>query len=215
MARGLFITFEGTEGTGKSTQAALLAENLRGEGRRVMITREPGGTRLGEELRRILLGDGFEELDPTAELFIYMADRAQHVAQVILPALDEGKVVICDRFTDATVAYQGEGRGLRREMIESLNAEAALGLVPDLTILLDFEDVAEGLGRAAERNRREGKDGPGDRFEGKEVDFHRRVQQGYRSLAKTDPARYRSLAANLALEDLHAQIMALVREALA
>jgi len=215
MARGVFITFEGTEGTGKSTQAALLAENLRGEGRRVMVTREPGGTRLGEELRRILLGDGFEELDPTAELFIYMADRAQHVAQVILPALDEGKVVICDRFTDATVAYQGEGRGLRREMIESLNAEAALGLVPDLTILLDFEDVAEGLGRAAERNRREGKDGTGDRFERKEVDFHRRVQQGYRSLAKTDPARYRSLAANLALEDLHAQIMALVREALA
>jgi dTMP kinase len=215
MARGVFITFEGTEGTGKSTQAALLAEDLRGEGRRVVVTREPGGTRLGEELRGILLGDGFEELDPTAELFIYMADRAQHVAQVILPALDEGKVVICDRFTDATVAYQGEGRGLRREMIESLNAEAALGLVPDLTVLLDFEDVAEGLGRAAERNRRGGKDGPGDRFERKEVDFHRRVQQGYRSLAKADPARYRSLAANLALEDLHAQILALVREALA
>lgn len=215
MARGVFITFEGTEGTGKSTQAALLAEDLRREGRRVVVTREPGGTRLGEELRRILLGGSFEELAPTAELFIYMADRAQHVAQIILPALDDGKVVICDRFADATVAYQGQGRGLRREVIDSLNAEAARGLVPDLTILLDFEDVAEGLGRAAERNRRAGKGGSGDRFEREEVDFHRRVQQGYRSLAKADPARYRALPANLALEDLHEQIMAVVREALA
>jgi len=215
MARGFFITFEGTEGTGKSTQAALLAEDLRREGRRVVVTREPGGTRLGEELRRILLGDSFDELAPTAELFIYMADRAQHVAQIILPALDDGKVVICDRFADATVAYQGQGRGLRREVIESLNAEAARGLVPDLTILLDFEDVAEGLGRAAERNRRAGKSGSEDRFEREEVDFHRRVQQGYRSLAKADPARYRALPANLALEDLHGQIMAVVREALA
>lgn len=210
MGKGFFITFEGTEGTGKSTQAALLGEALRRDGRRVVVTREPGGTELGEELRRILLGVRYGNLAPVAELFLYMADRVQHMAQTVLPALDADGVVICDRFADATVAYQGYGRGIDRDLILSLNAEATLGRAPDLTILLDFGDVGEGLRRAEDRNRRRGAAGKEDRFEREEAAFHQRVQKGYRAIAGENPDRFRILPADTPVEDLHGRILSLL-----
>lgn len=210
MGKGFFITFEGTEGTGKSTQAALLGEALRRDGRRVVVTREPGGTELGEELRRILLGVRYGNLAPVAELFLYMADRVQHMAQTVLPTLDADGVVICDRFADATVAYQGYGRGIDRDLILSLNAEATLGRAPDLTILLDFGDVGEGLRRAEDRNRRRGAAGKEDRFEREEAAFHQRVQKGYRAIAGENPDRFRILPADTPVEDLHGRILSLL-----
>jgi dTMP kinase len=212
--KGFFLTFEGTEGTGKSTQVALLSAALREEGRDVVVTREPGGTALGRELRRILLGTALGPISSEAELFLYLADRAQHVAEVIAPALAGGKVVICDRFSDATIAYQGFGRGLDRRMIERLNAGATSGTLPELTLLLDMSDVEEGLRRAVGRNRREGVDGVEDRFEQEKIAFHRRVQEGYRSLAAEEPGRFRLFPATLPIEDLHAMILPAVRSCL-
>jgi dTMP kinase len=210
-AEGFFLTFEGTEGTGKSTQVALLSAALRREGREVVVTREPGGTALGGELRRILLGTALGPISPEAELLLYLADRAQHVAEVIAPALAGGKVVICDRFSDATMAYQGFGRGLDRQMIERLNAGATSGTLPELTILLDMSEVEEGLRRAVGRNRREGVAGVEDRFEQEEIAFHLRVQEGYRKLAAEEPGRFRLFPAMLPIEDLHGMILTSVR----
>lgn len=214
MGKGFFITFEGTEGTGKSTQAALLGEALHREGRKVIVTREPGGTELGEELRRILLGVRYSDLSPVAELFLYMADRVQHMAATVLPALDADQVVICDRFADATVAYQGYGRGIDRALILSLNAEATLGRPPDLTFLLDFGDVGDGLRRAEDRNRQRGAAGREDRFEREETAFHLRVQRGYRAIAGENPDRFRILPADIPVDDLHGRIMSLLGEVL-
>jgi dTMP kinase len=211
-AEGFFLTFEGTEGTGKSTQVALLGTALRREGREVVVTREPGGTVLGGELRRVLLGSALGPISSEAELFLYLADRAQHVAEVIAPALAGGKVVICDRFSDATMAYQGFGRGLDRQMIERLNAAATSGTLPELTLLLDMPDVEEGLRRAVGRNRMEGVAGVEDRFEHEEIAFHRRVQEGYRRLAAEEPGRFRLFSATLPVEDLHGTILSAVRD---
>ena len=213
-AEGFFLTFEGTEGTGKSTQVALLSAALRQEGREVVVTREPGGTALGKELRRILLGTALGPISSEAELFLYLSDRAQHVTEVIAPALAGGKVVICDRFSDATMAYQGFGRGLDRQMIDRLNAGATSGTLPELTLLLDMPDVEEGLRRAVGRNRREGVAGVEDRFEQEEVAFHRRVQEGYRRLAAEEPGRFRLFPATLPVEDLHGMILSSVRDCL-
>lgn len=214
MNRGLFITFEGTEGTGKSTQAALLGETLEREGREVVLTREPGGSALGRKLRTILLGSRKSAPAPLAELFLYAADRAQHMTDVVLPALEAGRVVICDRFADATLAYQGYGRGLDHALIASLNAEATFGRIPDLTLLLDFEEVHLGLERAAGRNRREGVEGVEDRFEREDLDFHRRVRSGYLAIAGSEPERCRVFDAALPVEELQGQIRTAVRERL-
>ena len=213
-AEGFVLTFEGTEGTGKSTQVALLSAALRREGREVVATREPGGTALGAALRRILLGTALGSISPEAELFLYLADRAQHVAEVIAPALAGGKVVICDRFSDATMAYQGFGRGLDRQMIERLNAAATAGTLPELTLLLDMSEVEEGLRRADGRNRREGVAGVEDRFEQEEIAFHLRVQEGYRRLAAEEPGRFRLFPAMLPIDDLHGMILSSVRDSL-
>jgi len=205
--RGLFISIEGTEGTGKSTQVRLLADDLRAAGRRALVSREPGGTAFGRTLRGMLLDPAAATIAPWAELFLYLADRAQHVREVILPALERGEWVICDRFSDATVAYQGYGRGLDVAFIGDASDRAAAGLVPDLTLLMDFEDVAEGIGRARRRQQEDGSAGVEDRFECEDLAFHRRVRDGYRLLAAAEPRRFRLLPAHLASEEVHRLVL--------
>lgn len=185
----MFITFEGIEGAGKSTQIALVESWLRGLGLDVAVTRQPGGCALGLELRRILLDARNTHLDSTAELFLYLADRAQHVAEVIRPALAAGKTVLCDRYHDSTVAYQGFGRGLDVERLIALGQTATGGLVPDMTVLLDLP-VAEGLARARGRNHATGASQAEGRFEALEIDFHQRVRDGFLALAYREPGRF-------------------------
>ena len=206
--RGLFITFEGTEGTGKSTQVRLLADDLRAAGRRMMVSREPGGTAFGRSLRGMLLDPAAANIAPWAELFLYLADRAQHAREVIIPALERGEWVICDRFVDATVAYQGFGRGLDAAFIRDASARAAVGLVPDLTLLLDFDDVSVGIDRARRRQQGDGTAGVEDRFEHEDIAFHSRVRDGYRSLAVSEPGRIRLLPAGIPSEELHRLVLA-------
>ena len=200
---GFFITFEGIEGCGKSTQLELLKAHLESKGRAVLSVREPGGTLLGERVRSVLLNGTEEGIDPWAELFLYEACRAQLVARVIRPALAEGKVVLCDRFFDSTLAYQGFGRGLDAGKIEGLNALATGGLVPDLTFLVDCaEDV--GLKRAwarinASAGARE------DRFEKEELAFHRRVREGFLAIARAAP-RVKVIDGSREISTVHREI---------
>lgn len=185
----MFVTFEGVEGSGKSTQIALTESWLRGLKREVLTTRQPGGCALGLELRRILLDARNTHLDPTAELFMYLADRAQHVAEVIRPALAAGKVVLCDRYHDSTVAYQGYGRGLDVERLIHLGEMATGGLAPDITVILDLS-AEEGLARAKGRNKAAGACQAEGRFEALTIDFHQRVRDGFLSLAAREPGRF-------------------------
>lgn len=181
----LFITFEGIEGSGKTTQLRTLAERLRQRGMRVRTTREPGGCPIADAVRDILLHPANSALVPRAELLLYAAARAQHVDEVILPALKGGETVLCDRFTDATVAYQGHGRGLDMPLIAELNTLAAGDLVADLTLLLDMP-AEDGLRRA----RRRGATTQGnreDRFEQESLEFHRRIREGYLAIARREP----------------------------
>ena len=180
---GKFITFEGGEGAGKSTQLSRLAERLRAAGSVVLSLREPGGTPFGEKMRDVLKQPG-SAIQPAAEALLFAACRAQLVADVIAPALASGKVVLCDRFIDSTVAYQAGGRGLDRSLIESANRLACGAVRPDLTVLLDL-DPARGLGRASVRDQ-----GQADRFEVLGAEFHRKVREAYHSLAKEEPGRF-------------------------
>jgi len=180
----LFVTFEGIEGSGKSTHLRLLANALRSAGHNVVETREPGGTALGQALRELLLAPSATPPEPLAELLLYCADRAQHVAQVIRPALAAGQVVLCDRFSDSTLAYQGYARSLDLGTVRALDAAARGGLEPDLTFLLDCPPDA-GLARARARS------GSSDRFEQEALAFHEAVQRGFHALAATAPGRYR------------------------
>ncbi len=182
--RGLFITFEGPDGSGKSTQARMLAERLRGEGRAVVESVEPGGTPIGQKIRRILLDPANQELTPTAELLLMFAARAQNVEQWILPALAHGKIVISDRFTDSSVAYQGAGRGLGTSTVLELDRIACKGLIPDLTICIDI-DTETGLARALARGGME------TRLEEQAVEFHHKVREAYHQLAQREPQRFR------------------------
>ena len=177
-----FVVFEGGEGAGKSTQCRRLADALRALGHEVVLTREPGGTRLGTEIRRLLLDVDSTGLDPRAEALLYAADRAQHVAEIVRPALDRGAVVISDRYIDSSLAYQGAGRDLDAEQVAALSRWATGGLVPELTVVLDI-DPAVGLLRAGEV------DDP-DRLESEPLRFHRSVRQSFLDLAAADPARY-------------------------
>ncbi len=185
----MFITFEGIEGSGKSTQIGLLAETLSARGLSVAVTREPGGCRLGQTLRAILLSLESRDLTSRAELFLYLADRAQHVEEVIKPALAAGKVVLCDRFADSTVAYQGYGRGLDVGLLRTLNDAAVGNAWPRLTILLDL-DPEQGLRRALARNIGQGACVTEGRFEAESLDFHGRVRQGYLALAALHRDRF-------------------------
>jgi thymidylate kinase (EC 2.7.4.9) len=194
----VFITLEGGEGVGKTTQQALLAERLQREGYACVSTREPGGTALGEALRELLLhGD---PLTPLAELFLYAADRAEHVQKCILPALAAGQVVVCDRFTDSTLAYQGYGRGLDLEKIRQLNHLATGGLQPHLTLWLDLPPEV-GLARS----------GLADRLEQERLEFHRRVHQGFQALAAAEPQRIVRIDAGGSPLEVAARIWSVVK----
>jgi dTMP kinase len=187
-ARGRFITFEGPEGSGKSTQLRLLGERLRSAGRDVMETQEPGGTPIGIQIRHVLLDAKNRELCPTAELLLMFASRAQNVDQSILPALSAGRTVISDRFTDSTLVYQGVGRGLGADVVYELDRIACRGLVPDLTLLIDI-DAETGLARAHRRSVRT--EDPETRMEEQDMGFHRKVREAYRQLAADEHRRVR------------------------
>jgi dTMP kinase len=200
----LFITFEGIEGSGKSTQIALLRAALQESGHAVTQTREPGGCAIADQIRSILLHPENTALEPTAELLLYAAARAQHVTEIIRPALDSGKLVLCDRYTDATVAYQGYGRGLNQNLIAQLNKVASQATTPDLTILIDLQ-VETGLGRALSREI-EQQDSSEGRFEREEMAFHQRVRDGYLTLAKAEPERFSIVDGGLSIAQLAVEI---------
>jgi dTMP kinase len=182
--RGLFITFEGPDGSGKSTQARMLAECLRNQGRQVLESVEPGGTPIGQQIRRILLDPANQELTAVSELLLMFAARAQNVEQWIVPALEQGKIVISDRFTDSSIAYQGSGRGLGLETVLELDRIACHGLKPDLTICIDI-DTETGLARALARG------GSETRLEEQAIEFHHKVREAYHELARREPQRFR------------------------
>ncbi|MGH9558428.1 MAG: dTMP kinase [Bryobacteraceae bacterium] len=184
--RGVFITFEGPEGSGKSTQLRKLASRLRGEGREVLETAEPGGTPIGTQIRRVLLDSKNQEMCPTAELLMMFACRAQNVEQWILPALAEGKIVLSDRFTDSSLVYQGVARGLGSELVYEVDRIACRGLVPDLSLVIDIETEA-GLHRARSRNLRSER--TETRIDEHDLSFHKKVREAYRQLASDEPAR--------------------------
>ena len=204
----MFITFEGIEGCGKTTQVNLLVDFLEKENISCIKTLEPGGTDIGQGIRKILLNSKNTHLAPLTELILYAADRAQHVSEVVKPALDQGKWVICDRFFDATVAYQGFGRGMDTELIDFLNSQAAAGVSPDLTILMDCpEDI--GLKRALERNKTQNMEDQG-RFEKEKMEFHRKVRGGYLNLAEKYKDRFRIIDASRSVDEVRNEIINLL-----
>jgi dTMP kinase len=199
MSPAPFITFEGIEGSGKTTQVCRLAEYLKGKGVPHRVTREPGGTELADEIRSLLLSPREEPVFPETELLLYEAARAQHVRGVILPALASGQAVLCDRFFDATTAYQGFSRGIETVRIEWLNGYASAGLSPDLTFLLDIspeDGAARLLGRGARP----------DRIESESAEFHRKVREGYLRLAAADPGRILRIDGVLPADDVFRRI---------
>jgi dTMP kinase len=185
-----FVTFEGIEGCGKTTQIGLTAAWLTERGIPTLTTAEPGGTPLGRKIREILLNRGSCAIGAEAELLLFAAARAQHVRETILPALEEGQWVLCDRFADATLAYQGLGRGLDTAFIRTLNAFSTCSLTPDLTLLFDLS-VETGLTRAKRRTVGLRPEVAEDRFEREDLDFHGRIRQGYLTLAASEPDRFR------------------------
>jgi dTMP kinase len=184
--RGLFITFEGPEGSGKSTQLRRLAARLRSEGRTVLETAEPGGTAIGIQIRRVLLDAKNHELRPTTELLLMFAARAQNVDELILPALSRGEIVLCDRFTDSSLVYQGAARGLGAEVVYEVDRIACRGLVPDLTIVVD---IATELGLERARARNENTQDVETRLDEQAIEFHRKVRDAYLQLASDEPGR--------------------------
>lgn len=202
-----FITIEGVEGAGKSTQAARLADALRRDGRNVVLTREPGGTELGRTLRRMLLDEPVIEPSAETELLLYLADRAEHVRRLIEPALERGAIVIADRFSDSTIAYQSYARGLPEEEVRRLDRFARRDLTPGLTFVLDLP-AAEGLARARAARA-------ADRLEREGLEFHERVRAGFAAIAAADPKRVVVLDGRLAVDDLGRAIATRVFEHLA
>ncbi|QAY58784.1 dTMP kinase [Microbacterium protaetiae] len=203
---GLFVTFEGGDGVGKSTQAALLEQWLRSRGEEVVRTREPGGTEVGQRIREIVLHHR-GHIDPRAEALLYAADRAHHVASVVRPALARGAMVIQDRYLDSSVAYQGAGRVLDADQIRDLSLWAADGLLPDVTVLLDLDEVSA-------RRRRDADDKPFDRLEAETDDFHARVRAAFLALAEAEPERFLVVDAAQPVEQIAALVQARVAERL-
>ena len=201
--RGTFITFEGIDGSGKSTQLRMLAERMRAQGLPVVENVEPGGTPIGRQIRRILLDSANQDLCPTAEMLLMFAARAQNVDQWILPALGEGKTVLSDRFTDSTLAYQGVGRGLGTEIVLDVDRIACRGLVPDLTIYIDI-DAVTGLTRAHARNRDDASEET--RLDEEEVGFYKKVREGYRAIAAEEPKRVRLIDGARSIDEIAADV---------
>ncbi len=199
--RGYFITFEGADGCGKTTQLELLADYLKEKNKEVIITREPGAKGLGEKIREILLNyDG--EVSDRCESFLFLADRAQHIDMIVNPAVEAGKIVLCDRHIDSSVAYQGYGRGLDIEQIDRLNMLATNGRRPDLTLVFDI-DVETSMKRVGKEK---------DRMESAGVEFFNRVRKGYLELAKQEPERIRVLDATKSIEDIHNEVVKIISE---
>lgn len=195
---GRFITFEGVEGCGKSTQIELLKTHLESKGHHVLVTREPGGVPIAEAIRAVLLDTGHTAMSPIAELLLYEAARAQIVEEIIRPALESGQVVLCDRFADSTTAYQGAGRGLSMDDIERLHRLVTRGVWPDLTFVLDLP-VEQGLARVRNRGR-------ADRMEQQALEFHQRVRQGYLDIAAREPGRVKVITGAQSIETIAAAI---------
>ncbi|HHF98798.1 MAG TPA: dTMP kinase [Candidatus Aerophobetes bacterium] len=201
----LFISFEGIDKSGKTTQVRLLATFLTQKKYKVEVTKEPGGTFLGNKVKKIILRDeNIENIFPLAEFFLYLVDRVHHVEEVIKPALKENKIVISDRYADASVAYQGYGRGIDIEFVKNLNRIATQGIEPDITFLLDIEPE-----KALLREKR------GDRIERENLDFHRKVREGYLKIAKLNPERFKVIRAELPLLEIHNMIKNVVLKELA
>ena len=201
MKNGLFITFEGADGCGKTTQMKLLAEYLKNNGKNVVLTREPGGKGLGEKVREILLNyEG--PVSDRCESFLFLADRAQNIDIIVNPAVKEGKIVLCDRHIDSTIAYQGYGRGLDIERINMLNNIATNGIKPDLTFVFDI-DVETSMKRVGKEK---------DRMESAGIEFHNRVRHGYLELAKQEPQRIKVLDATKSIEEIHNNVIEILNK---
>lgn len=204
--KGLFITIEGTDGAGKSTQIQHLKELLKKRGYEVKLTREPGGTRISEKIRKIILDKKHSEMSARAEALLYAASRAQHVEEVIKPALKRGEIVICDRFVDSSMVYQGRGRLLGYESIKEINDFATGQLEPELTILFDIKPEISLRRIDAKKN--------GDRLEREKFSFHQEAYNGYRDLAKIFPKRIRSVDANRSVEQIRDEIRLIIEDLL-
>ncbi|NCO67809.1 MAG: dTMP kinase [Nitrospirae bacterium CG_4_10_14_0_8_um_filter_41_23] len=202
--KGIFISFEGIEGAGKTIQSKLLCEYLLKKGYKVILTEEPGGTRIGLKIRELLLSVENKGMTPVTELLLYNASRAQHIKEVILPALKRGFVVITDRFVDSTVAYQGYGRGIDLSLIYSIEKVVTGGVKPDITILFDI-DAEIGL----KRNRGIKKS---DRLELEDVGFHKRVRSGYLEIVSKEPERIKLIDASEGIEEIHSKIVSIVMD---
>ena len=208
--KGLFVTFEGGDCAGKTTQLRMLEAWLKARGRSVICTREPGGTTLAEKIRGLLLSkDSGELMTPQAELLLFSAARAQHVKHVVMPQLEAGGVVLCDRFIDSTVAYQGFARGLDMEFINRLNTFCTAGCLPDLTFLLDLP-LEESRRRLAARS---GGDGP-DRLEDEKLSFHEKVREGFLAIAAQEPERVKVIDAMRTVDEIHADIIEVIENAI-
>lgn len=201
--KGKFITFEGIEGCGKTTQIKLLDEYLQKKGSKTVLTREPGGTAIGDNIRKVLLDPTHKIMDPVTELLLYAAARKQHIEELIKPSLDSGKTVLCDRYSDSTTAYQGAARKLDMGLLARVDKIATGGLKPDVTILLDIY-AKEGLKRALGR-------GSPDRFEQENISFHERVRTGYLKIAKAEPDRVFVVNGMKNVQDIHKEIILSLR----
>ncbi len=211
MSRGFFVTFEGLDGSGKSTQLRKLAQWLEAEGRQVTVTRQPGGTRIGDRIRALLLDSRTENVAPRTELGLMFSDRAQGIAEIIQPALDRGNVVLCDRYTDSTEAYQGGGRQLGSEIVLQLHAAICQNLQPDLTLLL-LPNFERSLDRARNRNARNTRGGQDEnRFERENELFYRRVYDKYREIAAREPLRVVTIEDDGGVEEVHERIVKIVK----
>lgn len=201
MKKGLFVTFEGIDGCGKTTQIELLKDYFEKNGKTVILTREPGAKGLGTKLREILLNyDG--DVSPTCESFLFLADRAQNVDTIVAPAVKEGKIVLCDRHTDSTVAYQGYGRGLDIKRINMLNSLATGGRKPDLTFIFDI-DIDTSMSRVGKQK---------DRMESSGIEFFKKVREGYIDIAKSEPDRVKLIDGTKSIEDIHQQVIDCIKD---
>ena len=211
--RGLFITIEGPEGAGKTTQAKRLVASLR-QRHDVLYTREPGGTPVGERIRALLLEEGHREMSPQTEMLLFAASRAQLVSEILAPALDAGRLVVSERYADASLAYQGYARGLGVEVVRRVTEVATQGVVPDLTVMLDIQP-AVGLERARQAEGKEGRRGRGDRLEQEDLAFFTRVREGFLTIATEERARVRLIDGDRTPEAVHADVVRAVDELLA